>query len=107
MRAGTRGKRRAAGPARDPYVFQVFVAGSQPNSALAVRNLVRLCDAHIPGRYQIRTVDVLKHADAAIRHNVIVTPTAILVSPPPRVTLFGTLSDPGQVLAALRLDGER
>ena len=107
MTARTRGKRRAARPARDPYVFQVFVAGSQPNSALAVRNLVRLCNAHIPGRYQIRTIDVLKHADAAIRHNVIVTPTSILVSPLPRVTLFGTLGDPRQVLSALRLAGER
>jgi len=39
--------------------------------------------------------------------SVIVTPTLILVRPLPKVTLFGTLRDPGQVLAALRLSGAR
>lgn len=107
MTATTRGKRRAARPGRDRYVFRVFVAGQEPKSALAVANLVRLCNKHLPGHYQIHTVDVLTHADAAYKHNVIVTPTVILISPLPRVTLFGTLSDPGQVLAALRLTGER
>jgi circadian clock protein KaiB len=90
---------------RHTHVFQVFVAGDEPNSALALANLVRLCDRHIPGRYEIRTVDVLKHAEIAYRHNVIVTPTVILVRPRPTVTLFGTLRDPAQVLAALRLNG--
>ena len=81
------------------------MAGDEPNSALALNNLVRLCDTHIKGRYRIHTVDVLKHAEAAYRHNVVVTPTVILLKPLPRVTLFGTLRDPGQVLAALRLTG--
>jgi len=93
--------------ARDKYVFQVFVVGHEPKSALAVANLVRLCNKHIPGRYRIDTVDVLKHADAAYKQRVIVTPTVILISPLPQVTLFGTLSDPAQVLAALRLTGAR
>ena len=83
------------------------MAGDEPNSALALGNLVRLCDAHLPGRYEIHTVDVLKNADAAYKHNVIVTPTLILIRPLPKVTLFGTLRDPGQVLAALRLTGAR
>jgi len=93
--------------ARDTYVFKVFVAGHEPKSALAVTNLIRLCNKHIPGRYHIDTVDVLKHAEAAYKQRVIVTPTVILISPLPQVTLFGTLSDPAQVLAALRLNGER
>jgi len=93
--------------ARDTYVFQLFVAGDEPNSALAHGNLVRLCDAHLAGRYEIQKVDVLKHAEAAYKHNVIVTPTLILIRPLPRVTLYGTLRDTGQVLAALRLAGTR
>ena len=107
MKAPGRSTRRAARPARDTYVFQLFVAGAEPNSALARENLVRLCNAHLPGRFEIHTVDVLKNAEAAYRHSVIVTPTLILVRPLPKVTLFGTLRDPGQVLAALRLSGAR
>ena len=50
-------------------------------------------------------MDVLKNADAAYRHNVIVTPTLILLKPLPKVTVFGNLRDPAHVLAALRLTG--
>ena len=98
-------KREPARPGRHTYVFQVFVAGGEPNSALAIANLVRLCNTHLAGRYEIRTVDVLKNAEAAYRHNVVVTPTLILTAPLPKVTLFGTLRDHAQVLAALRLTG--
>lgn len=107
MKTRKRGTHGAARPRRDTYVFQVFVAGDEPNSALALANLVRLCDQHLPGLYEIHTVDVLKNAEAAYRHNVIVTPTVILARPLPQVTLFGTLRDPVQVLAALRLGGAR
>ncbi|MFO7693108.1 MAG: circadian clock KaiB family protein [Vicinamibacterales bacterium] len=107
MTARGRSTRHSARPARDTYVFQLFVAGDEPNSALARGNLVRLCNAHLPGRFEIHTVDVLKNAEAAYKHNVIVTPTLILIRPLPKVTLFGTLRDPGQVLAALRLTGAR
>jgi circadian clock protein KaiB len=100
-------KRKPATPGRHTYVFQVFVAGGEPQSALALANLVRLCNTHLPGRYAIRTVDVLKDAEAAYRHNVVVTPTLMLTAPLPRVTLFGTLSDSALVLAALRLTGAR
>jgi len=105
VKARGRSTRHATRPARDTYVFQLFVAGDEPNSALARENLGRLCDAHLPGRFEIHTVDVLKHAEVAYKHNVIVTPTLILIRPLPRVTLFGTLRDAGQVLAALRLTG--
>jgi circadian clock protein KaiB len=92
---------------RHTHVFKVFVAGNETNSALALANLVRLCNRHVPGRYQICTVDVLKHAEAAYKHNIIVTPTVVLVRPLPTVTLFGTLGNSDQVLAALRLNGMR
>jgi len=107
MTTRERGKRSVAQPGRETYLFQLFVAGDEPNSALALENLVRLCDKHIPGRYKVHIVDVLKNADAAYKHRVIVTPTLILTSPVPKVTLFGNLSNPAQVLAALRLNGER
>lgn len=90
---------------RHTHVFQVFVAGDETNSALALANLARLCDRHLPGRYRILTVDVLKDAESAYKHKIIVTPTVILIRPLPTVTLFGTLGNSAQVLAALRLNG--
>jgi circadian clock protein KaiB len=88
------------------YVFRLFVAGNESNSAQARGNLARLCEEHLKGRYKIETVDVLKDAAAAHKNNVLVTPTLILIEPRPKVTLLGNLNDSRQVLAALRLTGD-
>jgi circadian clock protein KaiB len=82
------------------------VAGNEPNSAQARGNLARICEEHLKGRYKIETVDVLKDAAAAHRENVLVTPTLILITSQPKVTVLGNLSDTRQVLAALRLNGD-
>lgn len=92
-----------AGPT---YLFQLYIAGNEPNSVLARGNLTELCEAHLKGRYVIETVNILKNAFVAHKNNVLVTPTLILIKPSPRVTLFGNLSDTRQVLSALRLIGK-
>ena len=100
-------KRAAANRGRATYVFRLFVAGAEPNSAQASANLVHLCEAHIAGQYEICVVDVLRNPNAAYTNNVIVTPTLIMLRPLPKVTVFGNLCDAAQVLAALRLARDR
>ena len=50
-------------------------------------------------------MNVLRDAATAYKHNVLLTPTLILIKPHPKVTVVGNLSDNRQVLAALRLTG--
>jgi circadian clock protein KaiB len=85
------------------YVFRLFVAGGESNSSQAARNLTRMCEEHIKGRYTIDVVDVLKDAAAAQENGVLVTPTLMLIKPFPKVTVLGNLNDTRRVLAALRL----
>jgi circadian clock protein KaiB len=106
MKARKRERRRYAKPGGETYVFRLFVVGNESNSAQARVNLARLCEEHLKGRYQIENVDVLKDAVIAHKHNVLVTPTLILIRPLPKVTLFGNLSETRRVLAALRLIGD-
>ena len=87
------------------YLLRLFVAGNGPNSRLALSNLRRLCREHLKGRCTIETVDVVKHFEAAVRDNILITPALILVAPRPRVIVLGNLSDRQKVLAALRLSG--
>ena len=89
----------------ETYVLRLFVAGEESNSTQAKENLKRICDTYLKGRYQNKIVDVLEDFQTALEHNVLVTPTLILVSPPPKVTIFGNLSATKKVLAALRLTG--
>ena len=106
MKARKRERRRHAKSVRETYVFRLFVAGNESNSSQARRNLARLCEERIKGRYKIDVVDVLRDAAAAHKNNVLVTPTLILLKPLPKVTVLGNLNDTRQVLAALRLTGD-
>lgn len=93
--------------AEDVYSFRLFVAGNEPRSAEAIRNLSQICQEHLKGRSQVEVIDVLVDFEAALSERVVVTPTLIVASPPPRITLVGTLADRAKVRAALRLfEGE-
>jgi circadian clock protein KaiB len=89
----------------ETYVLRLFVAGEEPNSRQAEENLKRLCETYLKDGYRIEIVDVLEDFQSALENNVLVTPTLILVSPPPKVTIFGNLRDTEKVFAALRLTG--
>ena len=106
-KAGRRESGRNGKAGGETYMFQLFVAGNESNSAQARGNLARLCATHIKGPHKIDTVDVLKDAASAQKNNVLVTPTLILIKPLPKVTILGNLSDTRQVLGALRLIGDQ
>jgi len=97
------GSRKYATPRGETYVFRLFVAGDESNSLQARRNLARLCEEHIKGRYTIDIVDVLKDPSTAYENNVLVTPTLLLIKPLPKMTVLGNLRDTSRVLGALRL----
>jgi len=105
MKARSRERGRHATARGATYLFRLFVAGNESNSSQARGNLARLCEEHLKGRCKIETVNVLRDAATAYKHHVLLTPTLILIKPPPKVTLVGNLSDNRQVLAALGLTG--
>jgi circadian clock protein KaiB len=88
----------------DEYRFRLFVAGDEPNSCLAEKNLRALCLAHLPNRHSIEVVDVFQDFEAALQAQIMVAPAVVMLAPRP-VTLFGALTDEAKVLAALGLKG--
>jgi circadian clock protein KaiB len=88
------------------YAFRLFVAGNESNSTQARGNLVRLCEEHLKGRYQIDIVDVWKDPAIALKYSVLLTPMLIMLKPRLGVSVLGNLSDTKQVLATLRLIGD-
>jgi circadian clock protein KaiB len=95
----------AAPTSGERYVLWLFVAGDEPNSHQARENLARLCERCLDAPCEIIIYDVLKDFQPALDNRVLVTPTLIRVSPPPRVTILGNLSDTRKVVAALRRGG--
>lgn len=97
---------RPGGDRKEKFQLLLFVAGSEQNSVLARQNLQRLCQERLPGRHAIQIIDVFQDIAAALKHNIIITPTLIKVAPAPAVTVFGNLSDSDKVMAALQIEGK-
>ncbi|MGK2952322.1 MAG: circadian clock KaiB family protein [Thiobacillus sp.] len=88
---------------RKTYRFRLYIAGDAPNSALAKANLIALCEAHLPDRYEIEVVDVLREPMLALEDNVLMTPTLLKLAPAPVRRIVGSLSQMQTVLNTLGL----
>jgi len=88
---------------RAMYRFRLYVAGDAPNSVQAIANLGAFCRAHLPDRYEIEVVDVFREPKRALAESVFMTPTVIVLTPPPVRRIVGTLSHALTLLLALGL----
>jgi circadian clock protein KaiB len=84
------------------YRFRLFVAGEETKSRDARTNLSKICE-RLSGACEVEVVDVLENFRAALEDRVLITPTLLMVSPPPPVRVVGTLKDTAMVASALRL----
>jgi circadian clock protein KaiB len=84
--------------------LKLYIANGTPNSILAVRNLNEIIDEYLNGRHSLEVIDVLKKPSIALDDGVLVTPTLIKLSPPPRISIIGNLDNKEKVLHALNLE---
>jgi circadian clock protein KaiB len=99
-------ERSASGPAATTVVvMRLYIAGSAPNSVLAIANLEAICREHLKGGHQLEIVDILEHPLRAMADGILVTPSLTKVSPLPAANVVGNLSDTSKVLLALGLKG--
>jgi len=83
--------------------FWLYVAGSTSKSIAAVRNLERICDEHLAGRYRINVVDLMKNPQIAADRQIMAVPTLFRTRPAPVRRILGDLSNTRRVLACLDL----
>jgi circadian clock protein KaiB len=83
------------------YHLRLFVSGLTARSACAIRNLREICEANLPGRYQLEVIDIYQHPELARSEQIMVTPTLVKQRPLPLRRMIGDLSDTGRVLAGL------
>jgi circadian clock protein KaiB len=85
------------------YHMRLFVAGNEPNSAVAQDSLNRICSTYLNSRCQVEIIDVLEDFRPALQERVLVTPALVILEPGPRTVIFGNLADTGKVLTALKV----
>jgi circadian clock protein KaiB len=83
--------------------LRLYVAGQTPKSLRAYGNLKRICEEHVPGRYRIEIVDLLKNPQLAAGDQIVAIPTLVRKLPEPIRKVVGDLSNTERALVGLQL----
>ncbi|MFN7949694.1 MAG: circadian clock KaiB family protein [Blastocatellia bacterium] len=92
-----------AAASEQKFVFRLFVTGAAPRSQQALRNIKRICEEHLAGRYELEVIDVYQQPHRAVEDQIFAAPTLIRQHPPPYLRLVGTLARTSDVLFRLGL----
>jgi len=87
----------------ESWRLRLYVAGQTPRSLTAFANLKRLCEQHLPGRYQIEVIDLIKTPELALGDQIVALPTLVRKLPTPIKRVIGDLSNFERVLVAIEL----
>jgi circadian clock protein KaiB len=100
-------KKNTQSPARkkdeDLFELKLYVAGQTSKSIAAFSNLQKICDEHLPGKYKIEIVDLLKNPKLAKGDQILAIPTLVKKLPEPVRKIIGDLSNTERVLVGLDL----
>ena len=85
------------------WELRLYIAGQTPKSVTAFANLKRLCEEHLPGRYQIEVIDLMQQPQLAAGDQIVAIPTLIRKLPEPLRRIVGDLSNTERTLVGLQL----
>ena len=91
-------------PRETKYALRLYVSGSTSKSALAVKNIKRICEQNLKNRYELEVIDIYQQPNLARDEQIVAVPTLIKRSPLPQRRLIGDLSNQKKVLVGLDLD---
>ena len=83
--------------------LRLYVAGKTQRSQAAFRNLSKLCEEHLAGKYRIEDVDLIVHPQLAKGDQIVAIPTLVRKLPSPIRKVIGDLSNVERTLVGLQL----
>lgn len=87
----------------ETWDLRLYTAGQTPKSLAAIRNLKRICEQHLPGRYHIEVIDLMANPRLAKDDQIVAIPTLVRKLPDPLRKIVGDLSDEARTLVGLQL----
>ena len=87
----------------EKWELRLYTAGQTPKSLAAIKNLKKVCEEHLAGRYEIEIVDLLKNPRLAKDDQIVAIPTLVRKLPDPVRKIIGDLSDTERALVGLQL----
>lgn len=92
---------RSRARAARKYAFRLYVTGAAPRSTRAIQNLIKLCEKHLPGNYEIEVVDIFQQPELAKGQQLIAAPTLVKHFPLPLRRFIGDLSDGERIMVEI------
>ncbi|MCB0168622.1 MAG: circadian clock protein KaiB [Anaerolineae bacterium] len=90
-------------PDDEVWILKLYVAGQSPKSVTAFKNLKKICEDHLEGKYQIKIIDLLENPKLGKGDQILAIPTLIRQLPEPVKKIIGDLSNTERVLVGLDL----
>jgi circadian clock protein KaiB len=87
----------------EKWELRLYVAGKTTKSAAALKNLNRLCEEYLKGKYVIEVIDLLVHPQLAEGDQIFAIPTLVKKVPEPIRKIIGDLSNEEKVLVGLNI----
>ena len=92
---------RDARQTKELFELRLYVAGQTAKSLTALANLKRICEQHMPNRYRVEVIDLVKHPQLAQGDQILAIPTLVRRVPEPLRKIIGDLSNTERVLVGL------
>lgn len=89
--------------ANDMWILRLYVAGQTPKALTALKNLEKICEEQLKGKYSIEVIDLLKNPQLGADDQIFALPTLVRKLPVPVRKIIGDLSNTERVLVGLDL----
>jgi len=85
------------------YVLKLYVSGATPRSTVAIKNIRKICEDHLEGRYDLEVVDIYQQRTLAEGEQILAAPTLVKQIPLPLRRFIGDMSNTEHILLGLDL----
>lgn len=86
------------------YLLKLYISGITPNSARAIENVKKICEAYLKDNYELQIIDVYQQPSFAISDQIIAIPTLVKLCPGMQRKMVGDMSDTAKVLLGLGIN---
>jgi circadian clock protein KaiB len=86
---------------RQPYSFQLYIAGNTRRSVQAIANTRRVCDESLDGRYELDIIDIYQSPALAKLAQIIAVPTLVRIFPLPVKRIIGDMLNAKRLIFAI------
>jgi len=85
------------------YVLRLYITGFTPRSKEAMRNIKKICEEELKGRYELEVIDIYQQPELAKTEQILAAPTLIRKLPLPLRKLVGDMSNKEKVIIGLEI----